>query len=144
MCSLTTRTCPQLPTSRSQVWLVRQWRPLRYLLWILSVARMHGLRTPIEGINQRNLKFWANVADEICFGRSYEFGIGIWFSAKQWRRFPHRASVVRARMCLEFLAISVLKAPSTEIRTFHESNYGLLVCFMYKKPCLCVHGMSSR
>ena len=25
----------------------------------------HGLRTPNEGINQRNLKFWADVADEI-------------------------------------------------------------------------------
>ena len=30
----------------------------------------HGLRTPNEGINQRNLKFWANVADKICFGRT--------------------------------------------------------------------------
>ena len=27
----------------------------------------HGLRTPNECINQRNLKFWADVADEICF-----------------------------------------------------------------------------
>ena len=25
----------------------------------------HGLRTPNEGINQRNMKFWADVADEI-------------------------------------------------------------------------------
>ena len=24
----------------------------------------HGLRTPNEGINRRNLKFWADVADE--------------------------------------------------------------------------------
>ena len=30
----------------------------------------HGLRTPNEGINQRNLKIWANVADKICFGRT--------------------------------------------------------------------------
>ena len=30
----------------------------------------HGLRTPNEGINQRNLKFWADVADKICFGRT--------------------------------------------------------------------------
>ena len=37
----------------------------------------HGLRTPNEGINQRNLKFWAEVADKICFGRTYKFGIGI-------------------------------------------------------------------
>ena len=28
----------------------------------------HGLRTPNEDINQRNLKFWADVADKICFG----------------------------------------------------------------------------
>ena len=29
-----------------------------------------GLRTPNEGINQRNLKIWADVADKICFGRT--------------------------------------------------------------------------
>ena len=28
----------------------------------------HGLRTPNEGINQRYLKNWADVADKICFG----------------------------------------------------------------------------
>ena len=28
---------------------------------------LHGLRTPNEGINQRNLKFWADIAD---FGRT--------------------------------------------------------------------------
>ena len=32
---------------------------------------------PNEGINQRYLKNWANVADKICFGRTYKFGIGI-------------------------------------------------------------------
>ena len=26
----------------------------------------HGLRTPNEGKNQRNLKNWADVADKIC------------------------------------------------------------------------------
>ena len=30
----------------------------------------HGLLTPNEGINQRYLKKWANVADKICFGRT--------------------------------------------------------------------------
>ena len=30
----------------------------------------HGLRTPNEGITQRNLKIWADVADKICFGRT--------------------------------------------------------------------------
>jgi hypothetical protein len=30
----------------------------------------HGLRTPNEGINQRDLKNWADVADKICLGRT--------------------------------------------------------------------------
>ena len=30
----------------------------------------HGLRTPNEGINQRYLKNWADVADKICFGHT--------------------------------------------------------------------------
>ena len=30
----------------------------------------HGLRTPNEGINQRNLKIWVDVADKICFGHT--------------------------------------------------------------------------
>ena len=30
----------------------------------------HGLWTPNEGMNQRNLIFWADVADKICFGRT--------------------------------------------------------------------------
>ena len=41
---------------------------------------LHRLWTPNEGINQRNLKFWANVANKIYFGRTYKFGIRIWFS----------------------------------------------------------------
>ena len=32
----------------------------------LSHALKHGLRTPNEGINQRYLKNWADVADKIC------------------------------------------------------------------------------
>ena len=43
------------------------------------LSRNHGLRTPDEGIKQWNLKFWADVADKICSGRTYKFGIGIWF-----------------------------------------------------------------
>ena len=48
-------------------------------LFVLEIinAPKHGLRTPNEGINQRNLKFWADVAGKICFGRTYKFGIGI-------------------------------------------------------------------
>ena len=30
----------------------------------------HGLRTPNEGINQRYLKNWTDVANKICFGRT--------------------------------------------------------------------------
>ena len=30
----------------------------------------HGQRTPNEGINQRYLKNWADVADKICFGHT--------------------------------------------------------------------------
>ena len=30
----------------------------------------HELRTPNECINQRNLEIWADVADNICFGRT--------------------------------------------------------------------------
>ena len=33
-------------------------------------ALSHGLRTPNEGINQRNLKIWADVAEKICLGRT--------------------------------------------------------------------------
>ena len=54
--------------------------------WHYSMQRVqdgaeHGLRTPNEGINQRNLKFWTELADKKCLGCTYKFGIGIWFSA---------------------------------------------------------------
>ena len=35
-----------------------------------NLGKFHGLRTPNEGINQRYLKNWADVADEMCFGRT--------------------------------------------------------------------------
>jgi hypothetical protein len=35
-----------------------------------AIGLNHGLRTPNEGINQRNLKIMADVADKICFGRT--------------------------------------------------------------------------
>ena len=38
-------------------------------MWSLGLLR-HGLRTPNEGINQRYLKNWADVADKICFDRT--------------------------------------------------------------------------
>ena len=34
------------------------------------ISSYHGLRTPNEGINQRYLKNWADVADKICFGHT--------------------------------------------------------------------------
>ena len=74
------------------------WWALRLAKWaelLVSNKPDHGLRTPNEGIIQRNLVFWADVADKICFGRTYKFGIWIWFSAVQGRGFPHQASVVR-------------------------------------------------
>ena len=43
----------------------------------------HGLRTPNEGIKQRYLKNWTNVADKICCRHTLIFGIGIEFSAMQ-------------------------------------------------------------
>ena len=38
----------------------------------------HGLQPPNEGINQRNMKIWADVADKICFGRTY-MAVGVDF-----------------------------------------------------------------
>ena len=40
-----------------------------HVVHITNITPHHGLRTPNEGINQRNLKIWADVADKICFGR---------------------------------------------------------------------------
>ena len=36
-------------------------------------ASIHGLRTANEGINQRNQKIWADVADKIC-----RMGVDFW------------------------------------------------------------------
>ena len=50
--------CGNILTARSSTFLEsRFWRG-------------HKLRTPIEGINQINLKIWADVADKICFGHT--------------------------------------------------------------------------
>ena len=51
--------------------------------YAIEVGLCHGLRTPNEGINLRYLKNWAEVADEICFGRTQKFGSGSEFSAVQ-------------------------------------------------------------
>ena len=39
----------------------------------------HKLPIPNEGMNQRNLKIWANVVDKICFGRTKNLGVGVDF-----------------------------------------------------------------
>ena len=36
----------------------------------LCCPKNHGLRTPNEGIDQKYLENWADVADKICFGRT--------------------------------------------------------------------------
>ena len=40
------------------------------ILKIKIFAKFDGLWTPNEGINQRKLKIWANVANKICFGHT--------------------------------------------------------------------------
>ena len=67
----------------------------------------HGLRTPNEGINQINLKIWANVADKICFSRTIKFGSGSWFLTVQWRQFSHRVSIVYGRWSNFYLRVGI-------------------------------------
>ena len=47
-------------------WHLRRGQHCHYMSFSLD----HGLRTPNEGINQRYLKNWADVADKMCFGRT--------------------------------------------------------------------------
>ena len=49
---------------------------MRHHVNACSILPGHGLRTPNEGINQRNLKTWADVADKIWFSHTYQFGSG--------------------------------------------------------------------
>ena len=46
-------------------------------LFLEYVDTHHGLRTPNEGINQRYLKNWADVADKICVPTN--LGVGVNF-----------------------------------------------------------------
>ena len=39
----------------------------------------HGLRTPNEGINQRNLKIWGNKADKYASALPKNLGVGVDF-----------------------------------------------------------------
>ena len=49
-------------------WVFLFWFGLTYQAKVLTIT--HELRTPNEGIDQRNLKIWADMADKICFGRT--------------------------------------------------------------------------
>ena len=74
MLSLTTfkiiREDANLPDEEEEEWYV-----YIQIKGVEGLGTIHGLRTSNEGINQRNLKFWADVADKICFGCIYKFGI---------------------------------------------------------------------
>jgi hypothetical protein len=51
--------------------LISSYRILTFRIWnSKEYIFEHGLRTPNEGINQRILEIWADVADKICFGRT--------------------------------------------------------------------------
>ena len=55
--------------------LLKYFHPIVFCMALIPIEVQgnvvaHGLRTPNEGINQRNLKIWADVADKICFGRT--------------------------------------------------------------------------
>ena len=94
-------------------------------LWIT-----HGLRTPNEGINFKNLKIWADVADKTCFGRT--FGSG--FSAIQGKQFPLWAPVVR-----EITHVILLQSQKTDKRkvviSIFLSPFNLIIRIMHKLCC---------
>ena len=52
--------------------ILRVYKTVSYVLESCSLLAFnghdHGLRTHNEGINKKNLKIWADVADKICFG----------------------------------------------------------------------------
>ena len=49
---------------------VRPFKCARKFSYSMDLATDYGQWTPNEGINQRYLKNWAEVADKICFGRT--------------------------------------------------------------------------
>ena len=113
--------------------LVAQWKNKNLLVHIIEFMKIdhneavfvtsiildtkHGLRTPNERINQRNPKFWADVAYKICYGRTYKFGIGIWFLTVQWGQFAHQASVVRTVNIYRYKAIGANATSSVILYT---------------------------
>ena len=73
------RFCVRLPTYLGLFYRsnLQIQGPSRYRVFNLMFRSNQGLRTPNEGINQKNLKFWADVAAKICFGSIYKLGIEI-------------------------------------------------------------------
>ena len=68
------------------------------------------------------MKNWADVVDKICFGRTIKFGIGIEFSALQWRLFALWASVVRA----------LAKPPISQLKPVQQSRQQALRAYCPK------------
>ena len=64
------------PVSKITLINLRRPRNMKKITLDFDVTE-HGLRTANEGINQKNLKSWTDLADKICFSRTYKFGIGI-------------------------------------------------------------------
>ena len=78
------------PPAFGSCWLAWQ---LSLVGWLAQCASALPRTTDTQW-RHKIKEIWANVAGKICFGLTQKFGSG--FTAVQWRRFPHRASVVRA------------------------------------------------
>ena len=79
-----------------------------------------------------------------CFSRTNKFGIGIWFLAMQWRRFPHQTLVVRIQSHLETsgsltiqskrLVVWVKASLFEEGHTFLMHSNIIFLCLRYALP----------
>jgi hypothetical protein len=58
-----------------QKWLFGQ----KYFFQVNLLYWKRGLQTPNEGINQRNLKIWADVADKYALAVLKNLGVGVDF-----------------------------------------------------------------
>ena len=59
-------------------------RSLNFFPVYLLHHLMHGLRTPNEGINQRKLKIWADVADKNASAtpKNLDVGVDFWLCSE--------------------------------------------------------------
>ena len=65
---------------------------------------IHGLRTANEGINKRNLKIWADVADKKMLQSYLKIWEWEWIFGRAVKTIiPHRLSVVRETMLWAWL-----------------------------------------